>query len=279
MYPEGSTPASWIWGVSANPVDVLSGWLEKKAPYLALGYTASLAYGVASWALTPITLWTTQNTALALLYVLVAGLLIAYLCEASVGYLLTANAASAVDCLVLFILLLLMTAGTFFTFGMFFSPVYLLLRATHSGLSESWLNQAAQGIRLRSEGEKHVARPCTTQTPLPLITAAKFEGFIDICEAYARWLARKGIITNWERHTGSVTYFIGGDQLPGKLSHRWMQSTWIRIDASGSLAIYVSPRDRRRLGGRKYRSLCENLARILSDNFFTYLVGQARRLA
>mgnify|MGYP000362534395 CR=1 FL=1 len=261
-----------LWALWTHPSDVVCKWWEGKALFLILGWsTMGLLWWLVIRHTNPLFSW---NRVLILPYVLVGGLCFAYLAEAAARFYRTKNSSAGVDCLILWFLFLalLLDEVSFFATSIFL--VYAVLRAAANTGRKDWLIEAAREVRARSESEKDVGRPYALEMPLPLAAAAGFAGFMDICEAYARWLARKGLIDSWHRGTDSITYFMNADHLPDRLSRRNSRNSWIRVDSAGRCAVFISRRDRRRLGGRRYTLLCEKLVQRLSDTFCTYLLTQ-----
>jgi hypothetical protein len=152
--------------------------------------------------------------------------------------------------------------------------VYVLMRGLLP-TGKDWLSSAAMQVPVCSEAEKSILRPYTVAGCLTLCAAASFAGFLEVCEKYARWLARNGLIGFWEVGSYSVRYFLGKRWVSRRLVRRDHAVSWVRVDDSGCCTVFLCRRDLNRLGGRRYTSVCEELARIFCDSFCTYVLERA----
>jgi len=265
-----------VSGFSIHPVDVLSGWVEREGIFLVLGWLAALPlWWVVVRHTNPAVSW---NRILIALYLLGCGFCLGHFGEAATRFFWTRNLRAGADCLIswVFVLSLAMDEFSLYVVGVFM--VYALVEAVLP-TERDWLSSAAMQVSVCSETEKSISRPYTVAGCLTLSVASSFVGFVEVCEKYALWLTRKGLIGFWEAGSHSVTYFLGKRWVSGRLVRRDRAMSWIRVDDAGRCAVFLCRRDLDRLGGRRYISVCEELAHIFSDTFCTYVlegVGAAR---
>jgi len=255
-------------GLSVYPVDLIRGWTEREGIFLVIGWLGALSLW---WMLRhsyPVTSW---NGILGLIYLAGCGACLGHLAYVQTRFFWTRNLGAGVDSLVLWLLVLVLTAQALWFYAVGTFLVYALMRSLLRS-SRDWLSSAAIRVSTRSESEKSISRPYVIPGCLTLACAASFSGFLEICERYGRWLARKGLIYSWETASHSVTYFLGSGWINSRLVRKDHATSWIRVDNKGRCTVFLCRRDLNRFGGRKYTAVCKEFGHAFCESFYSYVL-------
>jgi hypothetical protein len=208
---------------------------------------------------------------LSLLYVLSGGLCLGLLLHQLSDYLRSKSVRNTSKCVAGCAVVLAFGIPTPWTLVPMLFPVVMLVKSAVSFPGSDWLDKAARSSPIHCLRQSRPSRPCRVQTPQPLLTAASFTRFPELCEAYARWAVGQGLLSGCEVSSGVATFYLDAVCMFWGTRLGCCGSSWIRLDEDGGCAVYICPEDFRRFRGRSYREMCEQLARTLSDSFCEYL--------